>query len=80
MPKGPSRFVPGQVQNPARFRGVLAPMAWVTCTAMMGTLMLKGTYRFWSKICCHPDDTFFSKVPAYSSRTICRPYRSVSLR
>ena len=29
---------------------------WVTCTSVKAPLMMKGTYRFWSNICCYPDD------------------------
>ena len=34
------------------YGGVLVPMAWVTCISVKAPLMLKGTHRFWSNICC----------------------------
>ena len=46
--------------------------SWVTVTSLKASLMLKGTYRFWSNICYHPDDSFFRDVPAYFSETMPR--------
>ena len=51
----------------------LVPMAsWVTFTSVKASLMLKGTYRFWSNICCHPDNVFFREGLAYFSKTMPR--------
>ncbi len=50
------------------YGGVSVPMAWVTCTSVKAPFMLKGTYRFWSKICCHPCDVFFRDIPASFSK------------
>lgn len=35
---------------------VIVAMAWVTCISVKAPLILKGTHRFWSNICCHQDD------------------------
>lgn len=48
----------------------LVPMAWVTYTSVKAILMLKGAYRFWRHICCHPINVFFMDVPAYFTKTI----------
>ena len=52
---------------------VLVPMAsWVTCTFVMASLMLKGTYMFWSNICCHVDDIFYrdKTMPSHILRVL----------
>ena len=55
------------------YGGVLVPMAsWVTVpVSVKAALMLKGTNRFWSNICCHPRHfVFFRDVPDYFSKTM----------
>ena len=47
-------------------------MSWPAVTSAKAPLTLKGTYRFWSNICCHPEDVFFRDVPAYFSETMLR--------
>ena len=60
------------VQKPASVMvwGVLVPKAWATYTYVKAPLMLKGTYRFWSNICCHPSNVFFMDAPAFFSKTM----------
>ena len=45
-------------------------MVWVTCTSVKES-MLKGPYRFWSKICSHPSDLFFQGCPWHPRQHLC---------
>ena len=55
------------------WRGALVHMVWVTCTSVNAPLMLHDTCRFWSNICCPPDDFFFKEDHAYFCKTMTSP-------
>lgn len=51
------------------YESALVLKAWLTCTSVKAPLILKGTYRFWSNICCHPSHVFFMDAPVCFSST-----------
>lgn len=51
------------------YGGVFLPIKLVACKSVKAPLMLKGAYRVWKNICCHPDDVFFKDAPLYFTRT-----------
>lgn len=59
-----------KVQKPASVMVWGCVNAHGTRTSVKAPLMLKGTYRFCSNICCHPDAVFFRDILAYFSETM----------
>lgn len=69
--KGPSRLSSAQSSKASSCVGVVFVLiVWVSCTSTKGPLMLKVTYKFWSNICCHPNNVFFLEVHSYFRKTI----------